>query len=389
MTTRQTYNNHINGEGFCCTDKSSKMTTLDSNIGNGNDDPEKLIFFYHSDHLGSTSYVTNLDGDVVQHVEYIPFGEVFLEERNNTWNTPYLFNSKELDEETGLYYYGARYYNPRESVWLSVDPLVEKTGTPYQYCYQNPVKFVDPLGMEGEDWVKREKNRKTEYFYDPNTHGKEATEAKYGKGSYMGNGEGTVSSATNGEKDGRYQYNLNAGGSVTDKNGNPVNERIHTDGGSIIYQYCETCLDPRTLYNNLLGLTYPGGKNPQNYLEDDDYSYGLAEGMSPIEIPGIIHDKRYDALGIKGLSGLLSGRSAISADHEFVKEQYVIGLQMPGLSLKERVKSMLLGYGLGMLATPKTLYDKVAIPLGHPYSPEQKGTVQQGQQGFSNFLNGR
>jgi RHS repeat-associated protein len=78
---------------------------------------------------------------------------VFIEERNNVWNTPYLFNSKELDEETGLYYYGARYYNPRESIFLSVDPLVEKTGTPYQYCYQNPVKFVDPDGMTPNDII--------------------------------------------------------------------------------------------------------------------------------------------------------------------------------------------------------------------------------------------
>jgi RHS repeat-associated protein len=163
MTTRQRYNNYVNGQGFCCTDKSSKMTALDSNIGNGNDDPEKLIFFYHSDHLGSTSYITNLDGEITQHIEYIPFGEVFIEERNNVWNTPYLFNSKELDEETGLYYYGARYYNPRESIFLSVDPLVEKTGTPYQYCYQNPVKFVDMFGMEGEDWIK---NKSGKYLWD-------------------------------------------------------------------------------------------------------------------------------------------------------------------------------------------------------------------------------
>jgi hypothetical protein len=42
----------------------------------------------------------------------VPFGEVFIEERNKKWNTPYLFNAKELDEETGLYYYGARYYDP-------------------------------------------------------------------------------------------------------------------------------------------------------------------------------------------------------------------------------------------------------------------------------------
>ena len=57
----------------------------------------------------SGSYITNLDGEVVQHIEYVPFGEVFIEERNSIWNTPYLFNAKEVDEEPGLYYYGARY----------------------------------------------------------------------------------------------------------------------------------------------------------------------------------------------------------------------------------------------------------------------------------------
>jgi RHS repeat-associated protein len=90
-------------------------------------------------------------GEIVQHIEYVPFGEVFIEERNNTWNTPYLFNAKELDEETGLYYYGARYYDARSSVWLSADPLQEKypNVSSYVYCVQNPVKFVDPTGM---DW---------------------------------------------------------------------------------------------------------------------------------------------------------------------------------------------------------------------------------------------
>ncbi|MXO32550.1 RHS repeat-associated core domain-containing protein [Apibacter sp. B2912] len=87
---------------------------------------------------------------MVQHVEYVPFGEVFIEERNNSWNTPYLFNGKELDEETGLYYYGARYYNPRESIFLNVDPLYDKTMLIYQYTYQNPIKYTDPTGMKTE-----------------------------------------------------------------------------------------------------------------------------------------------------------------------------------------------------------------------------------------------
>ena len=73
-----------------------------------------------------------------------------MEERNGSWASPYLFNAKELDEETGLYYYGVRYLDPTGAVWLSVDPLQEKYPgmSPYNYCAGNPVKLVDPDGME-------------------------------------------------------------------------------------------------------------------------------------------------------------------------------------------------------------------------------------------------
>jgi RHS repeat-associated protein len=112
---------------------------------------ENLQYFYHSDHLGSSSLITDIDGNVAQHIEYIPFGEVFVEERNNSWKTPYKFNGKELDEETGLYYYGARYMDPRTSVWLSVDPLAEKypNVSSYVYCLNNPINRIDPDGR----WV--------------------------------------------------------------------------------------------------------------------------------------------------------------------------------------------------------------------------------------------
>lgn len=114
-----------------------------------NDDYEKMQFYYHPDHLGSSSYITNLDGEVAQHIEYVPFGEVFIEERNNTWNTPYLFNAKEFDEETGMYYYGARYYEPRLSLWMSTDPMEEKYPdiSSYTYCHNNPITLIDPNGM--------------------------------------------------------------------------------------------------------------------------------------------------------------------------------------------------------------------------------------------------
>jgi len=117
--------------------------------------PTPVEYYFHSDHLGSSSLITDGSGDVVQHLEYIPFGEVFVDERHSTWSTPYKFNAKELDEETGLYYYGARYYDPRTSVWISVDPLAEKypNVSSYVFCLNNPVRLIDPDGRGVKDRV--------------------------------------------------------------------------------------------------------------------------------------------------------------------------------------------------------------------------------------------
>ena len=62
---------------------------------------------------------------------------------------PYKFNGKEFDEETGLYYYGARYMNPVASIWYGVDPLTEKYVeiSAYVYCHGNPIILFDPDGQ--------------------------------------------------------------------------------------------------------------------------------------------------------------------------------------------------------------------------------------------------
>ena len=170
-------NDYVAGEGFCCNDgtpEAAQAKAMASNVAGAkaisgnfkeNDDYEKMQFYYHPDHLGSSSYITNLDGEVAQHIEYVPFGEVFIEERNNTWNTPYLFNAKEFDQETGLYYYGARYYEPRLGLWMSVDRFTEKYPqlTSYNFCASNPIILKD---LNGDSlWISYKKEN---YLYQSN-----------------------------------------------------------------------------------------------------------------------------------------------------------------------------------------------------------------------------
>ena len=68
--------------------------------------------------------------------------------QNPSKETGYRFNAKELDEETGNYYYGARYYNPKTSLWLSVDRMASKypVWSPYNFTMNNPINMIDPNG---------------------------------------------------------------------------------------------------------------------------------------------------------------------------------------------------------------------------------------------------
>ncbi|RYX99681.1 RHS repeat-associated core domain-containing protein [bacterium] len=83
-------------------------------------------------------------------MEYLPFGETMTDEHLASRNSPFKYNGKEFDEETGNYYYGARYYDPKWSIFISVDPLAEDYPhiSSYAYVANNPLKYMDPTGME-------------------------------------------------------------------------------------------------------------------------------------------------------------------------------------------------------------------------------------------------
>ena len=114
-------------------------------------------YFYHPDHLGSSSWITDSAGTAVQHIHYLPFGETFVSQRSADFDAMYTFSAKEKDTETGYLYFGARYYSSDLSIWLSVDPMADKypSMSSYVYCANNPVKLVDPNGekivVDGDD----------------------------------------------------------------------------------------------------------------------------------------------------------------------------------------------------------------------------------------------
>jgi RHS repeat-associated protein len=116
---------------------------------------EKLRYYYHSNYLGSASFISDKDAAIVQYVEYLPFGETFMEQRKN-YSSQFLFNGKEQDQETGLYYYSARYYDPNTYQWLGVDPMAEKYAglSPYNFCLNSPLRLMDSDGKEPDEVSK-------------------------------------------------------------------------------------------------------------------------------------------------------------------------------------------------------------------------------------------
>jgi len=211
-------NDYVNGLGFCCNPSGGTTSGGSSTwkMTGKNDNAELQQFYYHPDHLGSSSYISNLDGEVVQHIEYVPFGEVFLEEKNAKWNTPYLFTSKELDKETGMYYFGARYQDPKLGIFISVDPLAEKYKgvSSYAYALNNPVKFIDPDGRSPFDWISYVgQSGQQQVIYDETVKSRQQAEAKYKNVTDVFKSGSITGAAPDGNTS--YSYQLNGNGSVT------------------------------------------------------------------------------------------------------------------------------------------------------------------------------
>ena len=155
-------------------------------------------YWYHGDHLGSAQVVTERGGSLLERIEYMPYGEIWVEHKYDAAESslPYRFTGKELDPETNFYYFGARYLDPRTSRWLSTDPAmgdyIPSAGMgeenlpglggvyntinlhSYHYSFNNPIKYIDPNG-ETATYSVDEENKTINIDLDIVIYGKDAS----------------------------------------------------------------------------------------------------------------------------------------------------------------------------------------------------------------------
>lgn len=146
----------------------------------------KYVYQY-KDHLGNIrlSYDKNLN--IQEENNYYPFGMKHMGYNGAIASTnsalKYKYNGKELQDEMGLgvYDYGARNYDPALGRWMNIDPLAEKMRrhSPYNYAFNNPIRFIDPDGMAPNDWINwTGSNGQQHITYDADVKTKEQAEAK-------------------------------------------------------------------------------------------------------------------------------------------------------------------------------------------------------------------
>lgn len=115
----------------------------------------KRKIFHHPDPLSGTSVDTDEKGNLIGISDYEPYGANRIHQNYSDFTNPYLFTGKEKDNSTGLYYYGARYYDPVIGRFTTQDPWGGNIRDPqsfnkYSYARNNPLKYVDPNGAKLE-----------------------------------------------------------------------------------------------------------------------------------------------------------------------------------------------------------------------------------------------
>ena len=107
--------------------------------------------YYHPDNLHSSSVMSDKNGGLAQHYEYGAYGTSRYTQSNTAFPVTKRYTGQALDEDTGLYFYGSRYYDPQLARFIQTDTLLPDIFDPqslnrYSYVRNNPLKYIDPTG---------------------------------------------------------------------------------------------------------------------------------------------------------------------------------------------------------------------------------------------------
>jgi len=131
---------------------SSDQVVASYTNGLGIDDPLVMRYqgnnyFYHKNHLGSVTDITDSSGAIVKSYQYDAYGNVLSAPGALTYNT-LTYTARERHVASGLYYYRARWYDPQLGRFITQDPIYWAGGINlYSYVGNNPINFVDPIGL--------------------------------------------------------------------------------------------------------------------------------------------------------------------------------------------------------------------------------------------------
>ena len=269
-----------------------------------------FYFYYLKDHLGSNRVVVSPAGTATQINHYYPFGGLFGESTGGT-SQRFKYNGKEFDRTHGLdwYDYGARHMSPDVGRFTTIDPMAENyySISPYAYCGNNPMKYIDPNGM---DWIHANYNGEQFVYFDDRINSQEDID-KY----YYGNNEshsikylGKSGNVYQGTKDGdKLSYILNSDGTYSDSYGNmllqevSIGDKLHI--GSSVIQLNEQ------QKNNFYGF-YLGPNNPNNGNID---LYSIPP-IDRLDYAAYRHDKGYDSKNVAGFVGVFYNSSNYGDD---------------------------------------------------------------------------
>lgn len=133
-------------------DDKQRIALVETRTKSNDPSPKQLIRYQFGNHLGSASLELDNQAQIISYEEFYPYGNTSYQAVSNRIETPkrYRYTSKERDEETGLYYHGARYYGSWLGRWTAADPSGIKSGVNlYGYANNSPASIFDPNGKEG------------------------------------------------------------------------------------------------------------------------------------------------------------------------------------------------------------------------------------------------